>query len=162
MRVSWSGWLERLAGAALIAMLVLTTADVLGRYVFARPLAGVIELIQYAMVIVVFTALPVVTSRRQHISVGLLDGRLRGVALRIQQTLIAVTCAVVLAVLSWTLFEIAGSMREQADVIGFLRLPTFYAAYLMSALSLATSGVCAAQAACALTGRGRGRDAVAH
>lgn len=160
MRLSWLGWLERLAGAALIAMLALTTADVLGRYVFSRPLAGVIELIQYAMVIVVFAALPVVTSREQHISVGLLDGRLHGAGRRIRKGLIAVTCAVVLAVLSWTLFEAAGSMREQGDVIGFLRLPTFFAAYLMSALSMATAGVCAAQAVYALTGRGR--DAVAH
>ena len=160
MRLSWLGWLERLAGAALIAMLALTTADVLGRYVFARPLAGVIELIQYAMVIVVFAALPVVTSKGQHISVGLIDGKLHGAGLRIQKGLIAVTCAVVLAVLSWTLFEAAGSMREQGDVIGFLRLPTFFAAYLMSALSLATAGVCAAQAVYALTGRGG--DAVAH
>ena len=156
----WLGWLERLAGAALIAMLALTTADVLGRYLFARPLAGVIELIQYAMVIVVFAALPVVTSKEQHISVGLLDGRLHGAARRIQKGLIAVTCAVVLAVLSWTLFETAGSMREQGDVIGFLRLPIFLAAYLMSALSMATAGVCVAQAARALAGRGR--DAVAH
>lgn len=161
MRTSWTDWLERLAGAALLVMLGLTCADVLGRYLFARPLAGVIELIQYAMVIVVFAALPVVTARGQHISVGLLDGRLRGTGRRIQQTLIGAACALVLLTLSWTLFEIAGSMSEQGDVIGFLRLPTFAAAYLMSALSLVTAVVCAVQAACAGIGRG-GRDTGAH
>lgn len=141
MRVSWTTWLERLSGVALFVMLALTVADVLGRYLFARPVAGVIELIQYAMVVVVFAALPVVTRRGQHISVGLLDGRLHGLARRLQQTLVASACAIVLATLGWTLLETAASMREQADVIGYLRLPTFFAAYLMAALSLLTAGV---------------------
>lgn len=160
MGASWMKWLERLAGTALLAMLGLTCADVLGRYLFARPLAGVIELIQYAMVIVVFAALPLVTSRGSHISVGLLDGRLYGIARRIQQTLIGAGCTFVLATLSWTLFEIAGSMRAQGDVIGFLRLPTYVAAYLMSALSLFTAMVCAVQTALGFTDRSR--DAGLH
>ncbi len=160
MKSSWSNWLERLAGVALLVMLGLTVADVLGRYLLARPVAGVIELIQYAMVVVVFAGLPVVTCEGQHISVGLLDGRLGQRARRIQRTLIGVACAMVLATLSWTLFEIAGSMREQGDVIGFLRLPTFVAAYLMSALSLATSVICAAQAVHALSADDH--DAAAH
>lgn len=158
-RFSWVNWLDRLAGAALAAMLALTTADVIGRYLFARPVPGVIELIQYAMVIVIFSALPMVTLKGHHISVGLLDGRLGGVARRLQKTLIGTVSAVVLGTLSWTLFEIAGLMREQGDVIGFLRLPTFVAAYLMSALSLGTAFVCAARALGALVGRPCGADA---
>lgn len=143
MRASWSDWLERLSGAALLVMLALTVVDVLGRYIFARPVAGVIELIQYAMVVVVFAALPAVTRRRQHISVGVLEGSLGRTSRRIQQTLVASASAIVLASLAWTLLETAGSMHEQGDVIGYLRLPTFVAAYLMSAMSLLTAGVSA-------------------
>lgn len=142
MPAPWLRWLERLAGTALFAMLALTTADVVGRYLFRRPLPGVIELVQYAMVLVVFAALPMVTFRGQHISVGLLDGKLHGRVRRLQQVLVGATCAVVLAALAWTLYDVAGSMREQGDVIGYLRLPTFLAAYLMSAMSLLTAGIC--------------------
>lgn len=143
---AWSGALEWLAGASLMAMLALTTADVFGRYVVSRPVPGVIELVQYAMVLLICAALPVVTLRRQHISVGLLDGRLRGRSWRWQQRLIATICAAVLAMLAWALLDLAGSMRQQADVIGFLRLPTYPAAYGLAALTAATACVCARQA----------------
>lgn len=157
MRLSWFVLLERLSGAALLLMLALTVADVLGRYVFARPVAGVIELIQYAMVVVVFAALPAVTHRREHISVGLLDGQLRSLSLRIQQTLVASVSAIVLVTLAWTLLDTAAWMRDQGDVIGYLRLPTFVAAYLMAALSLLTAGVSLQSALQPWVGRGTPR-----
>jgi TRAP-type C4-dicarboxylate transport system permease small subunit len=153
VRVNSLTWLERLAGAALIAMLALTTVDVLGRYLFSRPVAGVIELTQYTMMLLVFAALPVVTRRRQHIAVGLLDGRLGAKARRIQSAAIDLFCALVLATLAWTLFEIAATMRSQRDVIGLLRLSTYPAAYVMSALSLVTAVVCAMRAGSAALGR---------
>ena len=41
----------------LVAMMLLTTADVIGRYFFNRPIAGAYELTEFIMVIVVFLGL---------------------------------------------------------------------------------------------------------
>ena len=69
----WLRLLETLTGLALLAMLALTVADVFGRYLVNRPVPGVTELVQYTMVLLVFAGLPIVTHRRAHISVSLMD-----------------------------------------------------------------------------------------
>ena len=71
-------WLNGLACVALLAMMLLVAADVAGRYLIGHPLPGAIELVQYAMVFVVFSALPTVTLKRRHISLDVLHDRLGG------------------------------------------------------------------------------------
>ena len=101
-------WLDTLAAIALLIMMALTVADVVGRYVIGRPLPGAIELVQYAMVLVVFTGLPVVTHRRKHISLGMLDRWLGNSARVWHQRLVDLSSAIVLAVIAWILFNAAG------------------------------------------------------
>ena len=132
----WLRLLEALAGLALLAMLALTVADVFGRYLINRPMPGVTELVQYTMVLLVFAGLPIVTHRRAHISVSLMDNAFSGVARRIQLALIHGTSAFVLIAMSWILFVESHAMRESADVIGALRLPVYPAGYFMAAMSL--------------------------
>ncbi len=135
------GWLETAACIALAAMMLLTAADVVGRHVLGRPVPGTIELVQYAMAVVVFAGLPVVTRDGRHISLSLLEGRLGSGARRVQRAVLGMVCAVVLAVQGWIVFDTAQLMREQGDVIGFLNLPVHPAAYLMAALSAVTAVV---------------------
>ncbi|MGE0315407.1 MAG: TRAP transporter small permease [Lautropia sp.] len=136
-------WLEAMAGVALLAMMLLVVVDVAGRYLFATPLAGAIELVQFAMVIAVFGGLPAASLRGRHISLDILQNRLRGRARRWHQGALCLGAAAVLAAQAWLLWDIAGSMRRNADVIGYLNLPTFPAAYFMCALSLITAAVLA-------------------
>jgi TRAP-type transport system small permease protein len=135
-------WLDTLAAIALLIMMALTVADVVGRYVIGRPLPGAIELVQYAMVLVVFTGLPVVTHRRKHISLGMLDRWLGNSARVWHQRLVDLSSAIVLAVIAWILFNAAGVARDQGDVIGYLNLPVYPAAYFMALLSAATAVLC--------------------
>lgn len=138
----WLRLLETLAGLALLAMLALTVADVFGRYLVNRPVPGVTELVQYTMVLLVFAGLPIVTHRRAHISVSLMDNAFSGVARRIQLALIHGTSAFVLIAMSWILFVESHAMRESEDVIGALRLPVYPAGYFMAAMSLMAGVVC--------------------
>lgn len=140
----WVRGLEALACLALMTMLMLTVADVLGRYIISRPVPGVTELVQYTMVLVVFAGLPVVTVRRQHINVGLLDRVLKRGIRRAQLAMIALVSAGVLGAQAWVLFNHAQEMREAADVIGALRLPVYPAGYFMAALSALAAAVCLA------------------
>lgn len=129
-------WLETAACLALAAMMLLTVADVAGRHVLGRPLPGAVELVQYAMVIVVFAGLPVVTRDGRHISLGVLAGWLSPSWQHAQRRVVGLVCAVILSAQAWIVFETAQVMRAQQDVIGFLNLPVHPAAYAISLLSM--------------------------
>ena len=68
---------DRLFGAiaslALLGMVLLTCVDVIGRYVLNRPITGAFELDEMSMGALVFASLPLVSLRRQHVTVDLLD-----------------------------------------------------------------------------------------
>lgn len=132
-------WLEGLACFALLMMMLFVTADVGGRYLLGAPLPGAIELVQYALVVVVFAALPSVTFRRRHISLDVIAGHLSGATLRLQWATVCLGSALVMAVQAWLLFNRSQVMRENEDVIGFLNLPVHPAGYFMAALSLLTA-----------------------
>ncbi len=65
--------LEGVIALALMLMMVATTVDVVGRYFFNAPLSGGVEIIELTLAVVVFGAYPLVTWRRAHICVDLLD-----------------------------------------------------------------------------------------
>jgi TRAP-type C4-dicarboxylate transport system permease small subunit len=91
------------------------------------------------MVLVVFSGLPVVTRRRKHISLSMLD-RWLGISGRVwHQRIVDLSSAVVLSVIAWTLFNAAGVAHDQRDVIGYLNLPVYPAAYFMVLLSAVTA-----------------------
>lgn len=94
------GWLSALPVAIIVA---LTFADVLGRYVFSSPVRGSVEIIEYAMAMVIFTALPLVTRHRQHVSVSLIDSLLSKTGNRIKLVLCDLISAAALALLTWRL-----------------------------------------------------------
>ncbi len=127
--------LQSAAALALLAMLLIVTIDVVGRHFFNSPLTGAIELTQYTMLIAVFAGLPVVTLRRSHISIGLLDGWFHGAARRVQSLVVCGISAAVLAAQAWVLWHEAAWLREMGNVIGYLQLPTWPAAYAMAVLS---------------------------
>ncbi|WP_276156013.1 TRAP transporter small permease subunit, partial [Sulfitobacter sp. Ks18] len=63
-----------MASLALFALMVLTFADVVMRSVFNAPIEAATELIRIGIALIVFSALPILSWRSQHIAVDLLDG----------------------------------------------------------------------------------------
>lgn len=94
------GWISALPVAVIV---ILTFADVLGRYLFSSPVRGSVELIEFAMALVIFTALPLVTRQRQHVTVSLIDGFFKGTGLRIKTMLCDAISALALGILTWRL-----------------------------------------------------------
>jgi TRAP-type transport system small permease protein len=62
----------------LFSLLVLTCADVFGRYVLVRPVHGKTEITRMLMAVMIALVLPVVTARKEHITVDLFDFFFRG------------------------------------------------------------------------------------
>ena len=56
-----------IAGAALVALMLLTTADVAGRYFFNSPIDGVFDLTHFVVAIMVFLGLSYCGFRGAHV-----------------------------------------------------------------------------------------------
>lgn len=130
---------DALVAIALFLMMLITFLDVVGRYVVNRPLPGAAELVQYLMLGFMFLALPLVTLRREHISISLIDSVLGPRGRRLQASLVAAASALVVAVLSVRLWQHGEMLAANRDVIGYLNLPLYPAAFFASVLCAVTA-----------------------
>ena len=123
----------------LIAMMVLTFVDVVGRYLFSAPLAGAKELTEMLMGFLVFAAAPIVTADRGHITTALFETVLPHRALRVRNAIIAVVVAIASAVLAWRLWVQAGIIASLHTGSQLLGVPIAPLVYFMAI----TAGACA-------------------
>ena len=83
------------AGAMLFSLTILTCIDVVARYWFNAPVRGAYELTEVFLATLIFLALPLTTSRGEHVEVDLFEivagGRIAGFAARFTTFLSAVT-----------------------------------------------------------------------
>lgn len=130
------------AAAILFGMMAVTAIDVFGRYLFNSPLQGSYELTQLFMQSLIFAALPSVTRRNEHITVGLFENAFAGWALAARNGIIAVVVMVCSAYLAWRLYVLAGRFSAFGDTTATSRIPIAPFAY----------GGATAMALCALAG----------
>ncbi|MBM3352727.1 MAG: TRAP transporter small permease [Betaproteobacteria bacterium] len=137
--------LESALGAAaaltLAAMMALTCVDVVGRYLFTRPIPGALEIVEIMMGLIIFTALPLVTMREEHVTVDLLDALTPDWLLRVQHVASSLLGAGVAGVLAWQLFLRAARMLGYGDTTAVLKITlhplTFAMASMMALTALA-------------------------
>ena len=142
-----------LVALLLFAMMLVTFADVLGRYVISRPVPGSTEIIQYLFVLTVFLALPIVTWQDEHISISLIEGAFGQSFNRLRRAAVRVLSGAVMLTVSWQMWGYAGMLARNRDVIGYLELPVAPAAYAVSILAAITGLIFLATAARAFVGR---------
>ena len=135
--------LEGLAGLVLFAMMLLTTADVIGRYFFNSPVVGAVELTQLMLATIVFLAFPTVTWREQHITVDLLDAVFPKRLVWLRQAVINLICSVALLIMARRIWLLAERAVDWGDATEFLRIPTGYLIYLMSVIAGISGVLCA-------------------
>lgn len=121
--------------ADLMAMMLLTVVDVVGRYLFASPLPGAKELTEILMGFLVFAAAPLVTADRGHITTALFESVLPKLVIRWRNLLIAVLVAIALSVLAWRLWIQAGLVAELKTGTPLLGVPVAPIVYFAAASS---------------------------
>lgn len=134
------------AALLLAAMVLLTTIDVVGRYFLARPLAGAFELTELAMGAMVFSSLPLVTLRRQQVTVDLLESLVPPAWRRAQRALLDLVSAACVAVIAWQLWRKAGQMVDAGETTATLHIAVYPLVYYMAALAAITCALMAAMA----------------
>lgn len=125
--VKWLAFLlEAFAGVMLMALMLITCVDVVGRYVFNNPIPGAIELTQFGMAMLVFAIMPVVTWRGGHIVVDLLDRYLSSKVLKALGLLSVVTIAVSFYFIGVRIYQLGSRSIRRGEVTEFLGISTGY------------------------------------
>ncbi len=146
--VKWLGFfLNSLAAITLFALMLITCIDVIGRYVFNRPLTGSTELTEIAVGIVVFAAFPVISWRREHIVVDIFDGFFTPAMEFVRNIIINSIAAIALFFLGQRILLLGKRSLGYGEVTEYLAIPTGWminfigAMCWLSAFSLVTIGI---------------------
>lgn len=130
--------LDWIAVASAIFMGVATLIDVTGRY-FNKPLYGGYEMIQMAMIFLIFTALPSATLRREHITIDLVLGSVPDALRRIfvvVASAIGLGVSLFYAVQLWARGEY---LQRTGEVTSNLLLPLFPFVFMIAVMWCVTA-----------------------
>ena len=129
-----------LAAATLFVLMVLTFSDVIMRSTFSAPIEAATELTRIAMAVIVFSALPVISGRAEHIVVDLLDPLFRKAGVeRILDGLVTLVCGVLLVWPAMRSFDLADRARSYGDLTEYLSIPVFYITWFIAFMTLVTA-----------------------
>jgi TRAP-type transport system small permease protein len=115
--------LGSIAALDLAAMMLLTFLDVSGRKLFSHPIYGAYEVTEFMMGVLIFSALPLVTAREDHVSIDVFDHFIAPALGRWQRALVNFLSAGVLAVLGWRLGILSASHLRTNEVTMTLHIP---------------------------------------
>ena len=129
-----------LACVALFILMVMTFCDVLLRSVLNAPIEAATELTRILMAIMVFSVLPVVSARGEHISVDLTDSWFSTWHLHhIRDGLVNLACGIMLWWPVQRVWVLAERARDYGDVTEYLSIPTFLIGWFIAASTAVTA-----------------------
>ena len=127
------------AATALFALMVMTFFDVILRSVFNDPIESATEMTRIFMAIVVFSALPVISWRGDHIIVDLLDPLFGRMMARLRDIVIDIACGVLLIWPALRVWELAERSAMFGDRTEYMQMPTHYIEYFIAIFTMLTA-----------------------
>ena len=129
------------AGVILLLLVLLTCADVFGRYVLNAPIPGAAELVEQMMGALIFLALPAVTLRQSHITIDLFDEVTPRALVPARDVAIGLISALFLGAVAFRMWAYAGSKIQYGDITQYLCIPLYPIAYLVCLLTALTTAL---------------------
>ena len=120
----------------LFLMLAITFADVIGRYFLNAPITGAHEIIAFLLGLTIFTALPLVTRDRGHITVGIFERFYKGPVRYVIHLVVLLGPFGVIGFIAWLMYDQAETMREADFITEYLDLPQAPIVYVLSGLGI--------------------------
>jgi TRAP-type C4-dicarboxylate transport system permease small subunit len=131
-------WLEAALGATsgtvLFLMMMITAVDVVGRYVFNKPLNGGFEVTEMLLAALIYCGLPLVSQRREHIVIDTFDPLMSARVKRFLDMLAEIVCSLTLGGIGYLIFRRAARVAEYGDTTNVLKLPLAPVAYVMGTM----------------------------
>jgi len=136
-------WLDRVLGAAaavlLLGLMLITTADVIGRYIFNWPLRGAFEITELLMLALVFAGLPLVSRADEHVTLDFIDAALGERSRGLLRCFVDIVCGLIILGLAWRVFIKAGKIAGYGDTTDVLRIPVGPFVYFMALMVAITA-----------------------
>ncbi|MFN0163649.1 MAG: TRAP transporter small permease [Burkholderiales bacterium] len=117
--------LDGAAVLSLMAMMLLTTSDVVLRKIVNKPLLGVTELVELALGLAIFMALPGVFARGSNIVVDVVDTWLPDFS-KLLRRIAAAFSLMALATLSWHMWRPLLDIISYGDTSADLQIPKIW------------------------------------
>lgn len=121
-----SNKLAYLGAAALIAMMLLTTADVIGRYFFNKPVLGALEITEFLVLILIFSFLAHTQAQKGHVAVDLLFQHLPKSMRYVVDIINHLLCLGLMALICYMSFHRAFEIKafgEATNNLGIVKYP---------------------------------------
>jgi TRAP-type C4-dicarboxylate transport system permease small subunit len=131
--------LGTIAAALMFCMMLLTCSDVVGRYVFNKPVTGGFELTEMLLAALIFAGLPLVTLRGDHITVDLFDPVTPDWLFRIQHALASLIGTACTGYLAWCLWLRAIALDRAGETTSQLHFKIAWLTYAMAMLMALTA-----------------------
>ena len=125
----------------LFAMMLLTSVDVVARYVFNSPVRGAYELTEIGLALLVFLALPIATATGSHIVVDLMPEPKSAVARHAIGLFVQIVICLSFTLIAWKIWIHASRLISYGQVTNSLEIPIGVVAF--------TAAICAAFSAVA-------------
>lgn len=126
-----SNKLAYLGSAALLAIMLLTTSDVIGRYFFNHPVLGALEITEFLVLILIFSFLAHSQAQKSHVSVDLLFQHFPRTMRIIIDIINHLLCLGFMALIVWMGFERAMEIKEFGEATNNLRIVKYPFAYFV-------------------------------
>ncbi len=141
---AWERFFDAALGVAasviLFAMMMITFIDVIGRYIFNRPLQGAFEVTELMLLVLIFAGLPLVSHADEHVTMDFIDNLFGPKGRRIVISIAHLVVALTLIGLSWLIWLKAGKISGYGDTTDVLRITIGPFVYFMAAM-IALSGL---------------------
>src|SRR6516162_652698 len=137
-------WLDRVLGTAaailLFCLMVLTTLDVVGRYIFNWPIRGAFETTELLLLALIFAGLPLASRADEHVTLDFIDMALSDRSRLLLRRFVDLVCGVVFLGLAYRVWIKAGKIAGYGDTTEVLRVPVGPFVYFM-AIMIAVTGI---------------------
>jgi TRAP-type C4-dicarboxylate transport system permease small subunit len=138
-------WLDRALGAAaallLFGLMLLTTIDVVSRYLFNWPLRGAFEITELLLLTLIFAGLPLASRAGEHVTLDFIDRALATAGRRLLRRFMDLICGAIILGLAWRVWIKAGKIAAYGDTTEVLRLPVGPFVYFMAVMVAVTGAV---------------------
>ena len=137
-------WLDRALGAAaailLFSLMMLTTADVIGRYIFNWPLRGAFEITELLLLTLIFAGLPLASRADEHVTLDFIDMILSARGRLLLRRIVDFICGLLFLGLAYRVWIKADRIEGYGDTTEVLRIPVGPFVYFM-AVMVAVTGI---------------------
>lgn len=126
------------AALSLFAIMALTFFDVGGRKLLSNSIPGSLELTELLMVAVIFSALPLVSLKGEHIVFDSLDNFLPVTLRKALKLLVNLLCCAAMLGLAWLMWRTGNDFAGSGETTAQLHIPKYPFIYGMSVLCALT------------------------